>query len=363
VGARRAPTARSRRRSVCSSLSNAQLAELLAREAESATGHVQRALRHASRQAFLWPEEAAAIHARGEPLTQLAGIGPYLARRLRDWLEQPPTPPVPPEPRRGFLTLTEARALLAAHPSWQSDLRGDLQMHTEWSDGSASVGEMAAAARERGYEYVAVTDHSKGLKIARGLDEARLRQQAREIELVNAELAAAVAGLCVLRSIEMNLNPTGEGDMEPAALARLDLVLGSFHSSLRKAEDQTPRYLAALRNPHVQVLGHPRGRVYDLRVGLRAEWPKVFAAAAELDKAVEIDAFPDRQDLDVELLEQARASGARISIGTDAHHPWQLGFVELGLAAAIRAGIPRERVLNFLPVAELRDWVAGVRSR
>ncbi len=357
------PGARRRRRGSATTLRNAQLAELLAREAERAEGHAARALRRASRLAFLWPEEAAALHGRGDALTLLPGIGPYLARLLRGWLDDPPVAPEPSDLRRGFLALTEARALVATHPAWERELRGDLQMHTEWSDGSASVAEMAAAGLERGYEYIAITDHSKGLKIAGGLDEAELLAQEREIARVNEELAERVAGLTVLRSLEMNLSPAGEGDMEPEALARLDLVLGSFHSSLRKTDDQTPRYLAALRNPCVQVLGHPLGRVYNFRAGLRADWPRVFAAAAELDKAVEVDAFPDRQDLDPELLEAARAEGVRVSLGTDAHHPWQLGFIEFGLAAVIRAGIPRQCVLNFMPLPDLRAWVDAVRAR
>src|SRR5205807_3077844 len=129
-----------------------------------------------------------------------------------------------------------------------------LQMHTIWSDGSAGILQMAQAARERGYAYIAITDHSKGLKIAGGIDEKALAEQAREIAGVNA--AVRGAGLTVLRSIEMNLNPRGEGDMDPKSLARLDLVLGAFHSALRTKEDQTARYVAALRNPDIQILGH-----------------------------------------------------------------------------------------------------------
>jgi hypothetical protein len=131
----------------------------------------------------------------------------------------------------------------------------------------------------------------------------------------------------------MNLNPRGDGDMSPDALRSLDLVLGSFHSALRTTEDQTERYLAALRNPDVHILGHPRGRIYNFRIGLTADWPRVFAEAARLDKALEIDCYPDRQDLNVELLKIARDHGTRISLGTDAHHAWQLEFIELGLAA------------------------------
>src|SRR5213596_1455376 len=127
-----------------------------------------------------------------------------------------------------------------------------------------------------------------------------------EIANVNAALSKSAPHVTVLRSIEMNLNPRGEGDMSPGSLRSLDLVLGSFHSKLRVTEDQTARYLAALRNPHVHILGHPRGRVYNFRLGLAADWERVFAEAARLDKAVEVDAYPDRQDLDVKLLTLAR---------------------------------------------------------
>jgi len=172
-------------------------------------------------------------------------------------------------------------------------------MHTHWSDGSGSITEMARAGLERGYEYIAITDHSKGLKIAGGIDELALARQGDEIDSWNK--ANQRTSFRVLRSIEVNLSPQGEGDMDPAALKRLDLVLGSFHSALRKKEDQTDRYLAALRNPEIQILGHPRGRIYNFRFGLKADWPRVFAEAAKRNKAVEVDCYPDRQDLSVEI--------------------------------------------------------------
>ena len=150
--------------------------------------------------------------------------------------------------------------------------------------------------------------------------------------------------------------------MPAAALAALDVVLGCFHSALRKSEDQTERYLRALRNPEIQILGHPRGRIYNFRLGLTADWMRVFEVAAELDKAVEIDAYPDRQDLNVELLRLAKRAGCRISLGTDAHGPTQLPFIELGLAAALTAGIAADRILNFMNRSELCGWVTGVRD-
>ena len=169
------------------------------------------------------------------------------------------------------------------------------------------------------------------------------------------------AHLTVLRSIEMNLNPRGQGDMSPDSLLGLDLVLGSFHSALRTTEDQTERYLAALCNPHIHILGHPRGRIYNFRIGLEADWPRVFAEAVKLDKALEIDCYPDRQDLNVALLKIAREHGTRISLGTDAHHDWQLEFIDLGLAAALRAKISTERIVNFMSLLELKTWAQALR--
>src|SRR5947208_14644840 len=195
-----------------------------------------------------------------------------------------------------------------------------MQMHTRWRDGSGTVAKMAGVAANRSYEYIAITDHSKTLKIAGGIDERALKRQGVEIAKVNVALSKSAAHVTVLRSIEMNLNPRGEGDMSPDSLRSLDLVLGSFHSALRTTEDQTERYLAALRNPHIHILGHPRVRIYNFRIGLKADWPRVFAEAAQLDKALEIDCYPDRQDLNIELLALARDAGAKLTIDTDAHH-------------------------------------------
>src|SRR2546421_8831610 len=198
-------------------LDNAAIAELLAVASASAKFPLQRALRRASRRAFLWPEEAAAIVAAGRSLTELSGVGPHLERLILGWLEDPPDIPDPPAERVGFLTIPAARAVLAGAPSWAASLRGDLQTHSEWSDGSGTIAEMADAAAQRGYEYIAITDHAKGLKIAGGINEAQLAQQAVEIKNINAALAKRGAGLTILRSIELNLNPRGEGDMLPSA--------------------------------------------------------------------------------------------------------------------------------------------------
>ena len=343
-------------------LTNADIAELLATEAETATQPLQKALRRASRKAFLWPEEAAQLIQQGRSLEEFAGVGPYLNKIIRRWIEHTPAVPQPPEIRNDFLTILQARSALAGKPSWLKALKGDLQMHTQWSDGSGSIQEMAEAATARGYEYVAITDHSKGLKIAGGINEERLRQQAAEVEVVNDSCKIAGLRIQILRSIELNLDPRGDGDMDAGSLKQLDIVLGCFHSALRRKDDQTERYSAALRNPAIQILGHPRGRIYNYRVGLQANWSRVFDLAADLDKAVEIDAYPDRQDLNVGLLKLARKAGCRISLGTDSHGPSQLAFIELGLAAAVLGGIKEDRILNFMTREELLDWAKSVRG-
>ena len=338
-------------------LDNASLAELLCRVAESDewTPRQQRALRRAGRAAFRWPVEAAELAKTDRPLTELRWVGPWVSRFLAEWLEHPPPTQPPPPIRRSFLTRTEADRLLGANGSRRT-VRGDLQLHTSGSDGTASVRDMALAARARGLEYIAVTDHSKGLAIANGMDEARLERQGLEIGALNEEFAAT--GFRVLRAVEMNLSPAGDGDLDAGFLRRLDIVLGAFHSRLRVTEDQTERYLAALERGGFHVLAHPRGRIYDFRLGLQADWPRVFDCARRHSCAVEIDGYPDRQDLDVDLLQVARDQGTIISIGSDAHATDQVAFLDFGIAAARSAGIADERILNCMTAEQLLAWTA-----
>src|ERR1700731_3780852 len=343
-------------------LTNSEIAELLAIAFETAKQPLQKALRRASRKALLWPEEAGKIVSENRSLAELPGVGPSLSKIIGRWIDDPPDVLKLPEIRTGFLTLVQARAMLKGKPAWSKGARGDLQMHTLWRDGTASIEEMAKAGASQGYEYIAITDHAKGLKIAGGIDEKQLAKQAEEIAQVNAEMASTQTPIRVLRSIELNLNPSGEGDMDAKALSRLDVVLGCFHSALRKKDDQTERYLAALRNPNLQILGHPRGRIYNFRLGLTSDWKRVFDLAAELDKAVEIDSYPDRQDLSSDLVKLAAKAGCRISIGTDSHGPTQLRFIEFGLACALRAGIKRDRIVNFMTAEELLRWVGTIRE-
>ncbi|MGH2734479.1 MAG: PHP domain-containing protein [Actinomycetota bacterium] len=340
--------------------SNLELAELLAHASEQVEAFKQRAYRRAARGALAWPEEAAAVAESGRSLTELFGVGDRLAKRIEGWLADPPEIAWDvPEARRGFSTLAVANSIVQGHPDWREGLNADLQMHSTYSDGSVSIETMALAARDLGHSYVAITDHSQGLKIAGGMSPEELRAQALEIAQLNETFSGD--GFEILHALEMNIGVGGECDMEPGDLEGLDLVLGSFHSKLRGAEDQTVRYLAALDNPHFQVLGHPRGRMYSARAGLHANWKQVFSKAAEVGKAVEIDCNPNRQDLNAELASMAVRAGCYLSIGTDAHSIHELTFINLGIATALAGGAPRERILNYMTPTELRAWAGGSR--
>jgi len=345
------------------SLSNGDLAELLWRGGDEETTHRRRALQQASRAARFWSEEASDLAAAGRSLTELRSVGPWVAARIHAWIDAPPEVPEPDETRRGFLTLAEVRRVLDAEPEWERIPHADLQVHTTESDGRLPLVEMVAQARALGRPFMAITDHSKSLKIANGMDEERLAAQGLRIDELNAELRASGDTFRVLRSIEMDVFPDGSADMEPETLAPLDVVLGAFHSKLRVREDQTERYIAALGDPSVHVLAHPQARMYARRTGLRADWPRVFAEATARGKAVELDATPARQDLSVELARIAMAEGVPwFSIGSDAHSALELEFLPFGLATASLAGIPRERILNYRTVEEVVAWGAELRA-
>lgn len=336
-------------------LTNKDISELLARRADETDEHRRRAYQRASRAALMWPEEAASLVAQDRSLTELHNVGDKLAGRIKGWIEDPPEIPETPVLRHDFMTLAQARDLLAEHPEWPS-LRGDLQMHTVMSDGKASVAEMAKSGIELGYEYIAITDHSKGLRIAGGADEAAFAAQSQEIDRVN-EVVGDASGFRILKSMEMNIDVNGEGDMDAHVFDLFDLVLGSFHSQLRITEDQTSRYLAAIDNEDIQIIGHPRGRKFNNRRGLIADWRSVLDAAADAGKALEINSYPDRQDLSLEILEQAGPDNV-FSIGTDAHNPGEMLFFEYGLAQALAAGVSAERIVNFWSAERVTEWAA-----
>ena len=344
-------------------LTNGDLGELLRNAAREETDHRRRALERASRASRFWPEEAGEVAGSGRPLTELRAVGPWVAERIGGWLEVPPTIPEPDETRRGFLTYAEVRRTLDADPAWESSPCADLQMHTTWSDGTLPLEDMIEASRSLGRPFVAVTDHSQALTIANGMSADELAEQGRVIDAMNRGFKRDGDAFRVLRSMEVDLFPDGMLDMDDGSLASLDLVLGAFHSELRAKDDQTERYLAALRQPRLHVLAHPKARMYGRRVGLVADWRRVFAEAARLGKALELDATVWRQDLNVELATTAREEGVeRFTIGSDAHAAQELELLPFGMATAALAGIPREGILNYRSVEVVRSWARSVGS-
>jgi DNA polymerase (family 10) len=241
------------------------------------------------------------------------------------------------------------------------DLRGDLQMHTRWSDGERTIEDMARAARARGYEYILITDHSQSLGVTNGLSPERLKKQRAEIDKVNA----MGLGVRVLHGSEVEIKADGTLDYPDEVLASLDIVLASLHTSLRQEHDKvTRRALAAIRHPHVDIFAHPTGRMlYEGgslekgRDGADLDMEAVLQAAAETGTIVEINASPERLDLRDTHARRANELGCLFSIDTDAHHPDSLAQIHYGVAVARRAWIEAERVVNTWPLEKLLRYV------
>ena len=239
------------------------------------------------------------------------------------------------------------------------DYRGDLQMHSEWSDGYPTVQQIAEACLQRGYRYAAVTDHSHGLKIAGGMSMAEAADQRRAIDDVNAHLGARFR---LLQGIEANIDAAGQLDLSDDEAAVFDVVLAAPHSRLRRNEDQTERMIAAVAHPAVRILAHPRGRITGSRAGVIANWDAVFAAAVQRGVAIEIDGDPARQDLDHTLAARALEAGCLFALDSDAHTADQLSYAETAVAHARLAGIPVDRIVNCWPVDRLLAWLSNPTS-
>jgi len=236
----------------------------------------------------------------------------------------------------------------------RDEYRGDLQMHSVWSDGSQTLADIIAAGLERGYEFCAITDHSYGLPIAGGVSMAKLAEQHREIDALNKTHRKRFR---LLKGIEANIRGDGSIDMAPHELAQLEVVVAAPHSALRVATDQTARMLAAVQAPGIHILGHPRGRKFGARPGVQANWPRVFAAAAKHGVAIEIDGDPSRQDVDYTLARQALDAGCIFALDSDAHSTRELAYADTAIAHARLAGIPTARVVNCWPLAQLVEWL------
>ena len=240
------------------------------------------------------------------------------------------------------------------------DYRGDLQMHSTWSDGRQTLADIVEGGLARGYTFCAVTDHSYGLKIAQGVSMADLVKQHREIDALNRKFRGKFR---LIKGIEANILGDGSVDMERDELRRLELVVAAPHSVLRTTADQTARMVNAVMAPGVHILGHPRGRKYGSRPGVTADWDQVFKAAHRSNVAIEIDGDPSRQDIDYDLAKRAVAAGCLFALDSDAHSAPELQYSETAIAHARLAGVPTDRIVNCWPVERLLEWLATTNGR
>jgi DNA polymerase (family 10) len=235
------------------------------------------------------------------------------------------------------------------------DIKGDLHLHSRYSDGAFSIKEMAEAARDQmGYQYIAVTDHSQSLTVASGMSIKELKEQLQEIDALNEELE----NFKVLKGVEVDILKNGELDFEDDLLDQLDFVIASIHSYFNlEEEEMTARIIKAVKNPHVKLIGHPSGRMLGGREPYAVDLDKVIAAAAEYNTALEINASPQRLDLNAEWARKVKKAGGKISINTDAHHYKEYADMELGIATARRGWLEKEDVINTYSVKELMEFL------
>ncbi|TKX80058.1 DNA polymerase/3'-5' exonuclease PolX [Halorubrum sp. SD626R] len=280
--------------------------------------------------------------------------------------------PVPPELREDNGEVEAAAAGELPDLVETGDLRGDLHTHTDWSDGGFSIAEMIEAAADRGYDYHVVTDHAAGPGIFgnTGLDEAEVAEQAAAIEEAVGELDGAVMGreidgevdadIAVFHGIEANIDVEGAITTDDDALADLDLVVASPHSALGQDDDAaTERLVRAVEHPHVDVLGHPTGRIINSRPGVSPDIEAVVAAAADAGTAIEVNANPARLDADGDAVRAALDAGAAVAVNTDAHSPRELDNARYGVHTARRGWAETADILNARSAADLREFLDG----
>jgi histidinol phosphatase-like PHP family hydrolase len=238
--------------------------------------------------------------------------------------------------------------------------RGDFQMHSTWSDGSERIAAMIEGAMALGHTCLGLTDHSYGLSIARGMSMADAIKQHAEIDALNDTYAGRFR---VFKGIEANILADGELDLQPDERDPFEFIVASPHSLLRRTDDQTARMLGAVRARGVTILGHPRGRMFNSRAGVSADWDRVFEEAAARRVAIELDGNWHRQDIDFILARRALDAGCIFALDSDAHAIGELRFSEYAVAHARLAGVPAVRVINYWTNEELEEWMGSLRAR
>ncbi|HKE30514.1 MAG TPA: DNA polymerase/3'-5' exonuclease PolX, partial [Candidatus Angelobacter sp.] len=266
---------------------------------------------------------------------------------------------IPPELRENCGEIEAAESSQMPELVTEADLQGDVHMHTVTTDGRCTIEEMAIAARDRGYKYMAITDHSKNLAFANGLDDARAEEHIKKIR----EVAKQIPGIIIFAGIEVDILAEGELDLSDSVLEQMDVVVASVHSHFQQEPQQmTERLLRSIANPNVSFIGHPTGRVLLRREGYSFDYDRVFAAAAKAGVGMEHNAYPDRLDLRDQHLRMARSKGVKFVINTDSHHTSHLEKMRYGVLQLRRAWLTKNDVLNTLPPAEFARAMRRGRS-
>jgi DNA polymerase (family X) len=256
---------------------------------------------------------------------------------------------IPPELRENAGEIEAAEEGKLPELITQADIQGDVHMHTVETDGKCTIEEMALAARERGYKYMAITDHSKNLAFANGLDDKRAVEHIQRIRVA----AKKMEGIMILAGIEVDILADGELDLSDSVLEQMDVVIASVHSHFNQdSAEMTERLLRAIANPHTSIMGHPTGRQLLRREGFSFDYEKVFAAAAQRGVAMEHNAYPERLDLRDLHLRMAKAKGVKFVVNTDSHHTSHLEKMRYGILQLRRAWLTKADVLNTLPAAK-----------
>jgi putative hydrolase len=288
-----------------------------------------------------------ALHGANE-LTTLEGVGAGIAKVLAEVLESGGSRYLDRLREQMKQPVRDDESVLDF-----AQYRGDVHSHSTWSDGKATMLEMARGAEAMGYTYLGVTDHSPRIKVVNGLDAHRLLAQSREM----AEVQAQVPGVALLQGIEVDILEDGSLDLPDMVLELLDVVIASPHVKLRQEPAaMTERMLRAVSHPHVDVIGHPTGRRPGSREGANYDFEAVFKEAARHHVALEIDCDPARMDLSPEMARLALELGCTFSMDADAHAPAEFAYVPMGMWMARRAGIPQERILNFKSLEDLTPF-------
>jgi DNA polymerase (family 10) len=261
---------------------------------------------------------------------------------------------IEPELREGSGEIEAARAHALPSLVTVDDIRGDLHAHTDWSDGATAMEGMVLAAKQRGYEYIAITDHSQGIGVANGLSPERLFEQVAQIRALDRR----INGIRVLAGSEVDIKRDGSLDFSDDILAQLDWVIASVHSGFNQSEkEMTARIIRAIENPHVDAIAHPTGRLIGKRAPYAVDIEAVFRAAAREHRALEINSFPERLDLSDVHARRAKELGVMLVIDTDAHAPIHLDNIRYGVAMARRAWSEAHHVLNTRSFRDLTHWL------